>query len=79
MNILQNKLEEALTLYLNDIEDYGTADELVLAESALSPFKSLLTEGKKPTKELIEEVFNNSEPKNQNIIKDFLVYLNQIK
>ena len=79
MNISQNKLQEVLTLYFNDIEDYGTADELVLAESALSPFKSLLTEGKKPTKELIEEVFNNSELKNQNIIKDFLVYLNQIK
>lgn len=79
MNILQNRLEEALTLYLNDIEDYGTSDELTLAESALSPFKSLLTENKKSSKELIEEVFNNSEPKNQNIIKDFLVYLNQIK
>lgn len=79
MNISQNRLEEALTLYLNDIEDYGTSDELTLAESALSSFKSLLTENKKSSKELIEEVFNNSEPKNQNIIKDFLVYLNQIK
>ena len=58
MNISQNKLQEVLTLYLNDIEDYGTPDELVLAESALSPFKKLLTEDKKPTKELIQEVFN---------------------
>ena len=28
MNISQNKLQEVLTLYFNDIEDYGTADEL---------------------------------------------------
>lgn len=79
MNISQNKLQEVLTLYLNDIEDYGTPDELVLAESALSPFKSLLTEGKKPTKELIEEVFSASEPKSQIVIADFLKYFNQIK
>jgi hypothetical protein len=79
MNISQNKLQEVLTLYLNDIEDYGTPDELVLAESALSPFKNLLTEGKKPTKELIQEVFSTSEPKSQIVITDFLKYFNQIK
>lgn len=79
MNISQNKLQEVLNLYLNDIEDYGTPDELILAESALSPFKNLLTEGKKPTKELIQEVFSASEPKSQIVITDFLKYFNQIK
>jgi hypothetical protein len=79
MNISQNKLQEVLTLYLNDIEDYGTPDELVLAESALSPFKQLLTESKKPTKQLIEEIFSTSEPKSQIVITDFLKYFNQIK
>ena len=79
MNISQNKLQEVLTLYLNDIEDYGTPDELVLAEFALSPIKNLLTESKKPTKQLIEEVFSTSEPKSQIVIADFLKYFNQIK
>jgi hypothetical protein len=79
MNISQNKLQEVLTLYLNDIEDYGTPDELVLAESALAPIKNLLTESKKPTKQLIEEVFSTSEPKSQIVITDFLKYFNQIK
>ena len=79
MNISQNKLQEVLTLYLNDIDDYGTPDELVLAEAALSPIKNLLTESKKPTKQLIEEVFSASEPKSQIVITDFLKYFNQIK
>jgi hypothetical protein len=79
MNISENKLQEVLTLYLNDIEDYGTSDELMLAESALSPFKNLLTESKKPTKHLIQEIFTSSTPKNQIIITDFLKYFNQIK
>jgi hypothetical protein len=79
MNISENKLQEVLTLYLNDIEDYGTSDELMLAESALSPFKNLLTESKKPTKQLIQEIFTSSAPKNQIIITDFLKYFNQIK
>jgi len=78
MNISQNKLQEIMTLYLNDIDDYGTPDELILAESALSPFKQLLTENKKPTKELIQEIFNSSEPKNRIVITDFLKYFNQI-
>jgi hypothetical protein len=78
MNISQNKLQEVLMLYLNDIEDYGTSDELVLAEAALSPIKNLLTESKKPTKQLIEEIFNASEPKSQIVITDFLKYFNQI-
>jgi len=78
MSILKNKLQETLTLYLNDIEDYGTPTELILAESALSPFKQLLTENKKPTKELIQEVHDNAAPETKPIIKDFLLYLNQI-
>jgi hypothetical protein len=78
MNISQNKLQEIMTLYLNDIDDYSTPDELILAESALSPFNQLLTENKKPTKELIQEIFNSSEPKNRIVITDFLKYFNQI-
>jgi hypothetical protein len=51
----------------------------MLAESALHPFKNLLTESKKPTKQLIQEIFTSSAPKNQIIITDFLKYFSQIK
>ena len=78
MSISKNKLQEVLNLYFNDIEDYGTPTELILAEAALSPFKQLLTEDKKPTKQLIQEVHDNSAPETKPIIKDFLLYLNQI-
>lgn len=79
MSISENKLQEVLTLYLNDIEDYGTSDELVLAESALHPFKKLLTESVKPTQNLIQEIFSTSSSENQIVITDFLKYINQIK
>lgn len=78
MSISQNRLQEVLNLYLNDIEDYGSPDEWVLAESALSPFKLLLTENKKPTKKLIQETLNSAKPENRIVITDFLKYFNQI-
>jgi hypothetical protein len=78
MSISKNKLQEIITLYLNDIEDYSTPTELILAEAALSPFKNLLTEGKKSTKQLIQEVHDNATSETKPIIKDFLLYLNQI-
>lgn len=78
MSISQNKLQECLKLYLNDIEDYGEPEELVLAESALSPFKKLLTESKKPTKQSIQEIFSNAPADKKEVIKDFLSYYNQI-
>jgi hypothetical protein len=75
MKVSKNKLQEILTLYLNDIEDYGTPDELVLAESVLSPYKQLLTENKQSSKQLIHEMLNNS---NKDVIKDFLIYLKEV-
>jgi len=42
MNTSQNKLHEYITLYLNDLEDYGEPSDCLLAESALNPLKKLL-------------------------------------
>jgi hypothetical protein len=76
MKVSKTKLQETLTLYLNDIEDYGTSDELMLAESVLSPYKQLLTENKQSPKQLIHEMINNSN--NKDVIKDFLIYLKEV-
>jgi hypothetical protein len=44
MNTSQNKLQEYITLYLNDLEDYGESADCLLAESALNPLKKLIVE-----------------------------------
>ena len=75
MKVSKNKLQEMITLYLSDIEDYGTPDELLLAESVLSPYKQLITENKKSTQELIQEMVSNS--KNPEIVSDFLTYIKE--
>jgi hypothetical protein len=77
MKVSKDKLQEMLTLYLNDIEDYGTQEELILAESVLSPYKKLLTENHQSTKNLIHEMLNNPKPNSQVVIKDFLIYLKE--
>jgi hypothetical protein len=75
MKVSKDKLQEMLTLYLNDIEDYGTQEEFILAESVLLPYKQLLTENKKSNKHLIQEMINNS--KHPNVISDFLIYIKE--
>jgi hypothetical protein len=75
MKVSKNKLQEMITLYLNDIQDYGTQEEFLLAESVLFPYKQLITENKKSTQELIQEMVNNT--KNPEIVSDFLTYINE--
>lgn len=75
MNISKDKLQEMLTLYLNDIQDYGTQEEFILAESVLSPYKQLLTENKQSVIKLVQEMTNNT--KNQSIISDFFTYVKE--
>jgi hypothetical protein len=78
MNTSQKKLKECLRLYLNDIEDYGEPEELMLAEAALTPFKTLLVESKSPTPKSLKEIYKNATPKNQVIIADFFSYYNNL-
>jgi hypothetical protein len=79
MKVSKNKLQEIIILYLNDIQDYGTQEEFILAESALSPYKQLLTENKKPVNQLIQEMVNNSKhpDHSSDIIFDFLTYMKE--
>jgi len=81
MNTSQNKLHEYITLYLNDLEDYGEPADCLLAESALSPLKKLLVESLDTTNFniILREAYQKSSPVKQHIIKDFISYIEQIK
>ena len=73
MNISRGKLNEYITLYLNDMEDYGDEPEFgILAESTLTPLKTLLTETKIKQVNLHEIV---SIIKNKEVAEDFVSYL----
>jgi len=75
MKVSENKLQEMITLYLNDVEDYGTQEEYMIAESTLSPYKKLLTENKKSVNQLIQEIADKS--KSNSTLFDFLTYIKE--
>ena len=81
MNTSQNKLKNYITLYLNDLEDYGELNEYSLAESALTPLKELLVDSLDTSNIdiILRETYKNSSPEKQTIIKDFISYIKQIK
>lgn len=75
MNISQDKLNEYITLYLNDINDYGDKSELILAENALSPVKNLLLESKQDVSSILKEALSKATPLSKEVITDFLNYM----
>lgn len=81
MNTSQSKLQEYITLYLNDLEDYGEPADCLLAESALNPLKKLLVESLDTLKVnvILSEAYKKSSPVKQHIIKDFISYVELIK
>ena len=78
MNISQNKLNDYITLYLNDIDDYGDKSELTLAENILSPIKNLLLESTQDINSILKEIISKTTPENQEIIEDFLIYVESL-
>ena len=73
MNISRDKLNEYITLYLNDVEDYGDDPKFgMLAESTLTPLKNLITETK-ISQVNIHEI--SSIIKNKEVGEDFISYL----
>jgi hypothetical protein len=81
MNTSQNKLQEYIELYLNDLEDYGEDAEYILAESALTPLKQLLVESLDTTdiNIILSEAYKKATPVKQEIIKDFISFIEQTK
>jgi len=79
MNISRSKLNEYITLYLNDVLDYHEDDaHYPLAESVLSPIAKLTLESDQNINELLKEKLSNASPEHKDIIKDFLSYIKEI-
>jgi hypothetical protein len=75
MNISKNKLNRLIELYLNDMEDYGNNEELLLAESTLKPLNKIIVESKSKIINLTEIKNNSQHPA---IIEDLITYINNI-
>jgi hypothetical protein len=77
MSVSQNKLNEYITLYLNDVEDYYGERDLVLTESTLNSLKQLIVESKKDMSIVLKEALINSTPERKVIIEDFMLYIQE--
>ena len=77
MSVSQNKLNEYITLYLNDVEDYYGEKDLVLTESTLNSLKQLIVESKKDMSIVLKETLVNSTPERKVIIEDFMLYIQE--
>lgn len=79
MKYSKNKLHEYIQLYLNDLEDYGDeGDNILIAEIALSEFKTLLTESEQDILMLLNEAKKDSRPAYRVVYKNFVEYLENI-
>jgi hypothetical protein len=79
MNYLSKaKLNEYITLYLNDVNDYGEDNEYIIAENALQPMKSLIVESEKNTMGILLETLRNASKQTKPVLEDFITYINSI-
>lgn len=79
MKISKEQLNEYIKLYLNDVEDYGEDDELIIAETTLSKLQNnLITESEFDVQQMIMEAINKSQTKSRIILNDFLTYIENI-
>ena len=77
MNVSQNKLNEYIELYLNDVEDYSDEKTYILTESILTTLKSLIVESKKDMSLVLKEALINTTPEKREVIKDFMLYIEE--
>jgi L-lactate utilization protein LutC len=79
MKISKEQLNEYIKLYLNDVEDYGEDNELIIAETTLSKLQNnLITESEFNFQQVITEAINKSQTKSKIILNDFLLYVENI-
>jgi hypothetical protein len=79
MKISKEQLNEYVKLYLNDVEDYGEDNELIIAETTLSKLQNnLITESEFDFQQVITEAISKSQSKSKIILNDFLLYVENI-
>ena len=78
MKLSANNLHEYIQLYLNDIEDYDTTEQHMLAESILNPVKNLILESKADPMTMLLEMRNVANNADKAVIEDFILYLGNV-
>jgi len=79
MKISKEQLNEYIKLYLNDVEDYGEDNELIIAETTLSKLQNnLITESEFDLQQVITEAVNKSQAKSKIVLNDFLLYIENL-
>ena len=78
MNVSQDKLNEYITLYLNDLADYGDDEQsFILAESTLGSLKQLIVESKQDMSTILKEALVKSTPEKKEVLEDFMLYIQE--
>jgi predicted DNA-binding protein len=78
MKLSKNNLQEYIQLYLNDIEDYDSSEQYMLAENVLKPVKSLILESKMDSMTILLEMRNVANNADKAVIDDFILYLGNV-
>ena len=78
MKLSENNLHEYIQLYLNDIEDYDSSEQHMLAENVLKPVKNLIVESKADPMTMLLEMRNVANNTDKAVIDDFILYLGNI-
>ena len=78
MKLSQNNLHEYIQLYLNDVEDYDSSEQHMLAENVLKPVKNLILESKVDPMTMLMEMRNVANNADKVVIEDFILYLGNI-
>jgi hypothetical protein len=73
MKLSKSKMLESFNKFKNDVEDYGTEEDIENLEDISTP----LTESEGDIISTLKEISKKS-PRHKNIIKEFLNYLNNI-
>jgi hypothetical protein len=75
----KKQLDEYIKLYLNDVEDYGDDNELIIAEQTLSRLSNnLITESEFDINQVLTEAINKAQTKSKTVLEDFRIYIDNI-
>jgi hypothetical protein len=78
MKLSPNNLSEYIQLYLNDVEDYDSTEQHMLAENILNPVKNLILESNTDPMTMLLEMRNVVNSADKAVIDDFILYLGNV-
>lgn len=78
MKLSANNLNETIKLYLNDVEDYDSQEQHMIAENALKPVSKLILESKNDPMTILLEVAKTANKRDKAVLNDFILYVSNI-